>query len=558
MARLGVIVAVVILCMVAAAEAAPKAKKVKCQDRNSNCFHVKLLCPDECLRTCVVDCASCQPVCKAPPPPPPASPPPPPKAKKPKSPPPPPPASPPPPPPKAKKPKSPPPPASPPPPPPKAKKPKSPPPPPPASPPPPPKAKQPKSPPPPTATTPELSSPPPPTNTPSPPPPVTATPSSPPPPSNTPPSPTPPVATPSPPPPPSNTPPSPTPPVATPSPPPPPSNTPSPTPPVATPSPPSNTPSPTPPVSTPSTPPPPSSESAGQSKVKCKKKEYPKCYDQEFTCPKSCPSQCEVDCETCKPVCPCNLPGAVCQDPRFIGGDGITFYFHGKKGHDFCLVSDSNLHINGHFIGKRNYNMSRDFTWVQSIGILFDTHELYIGAKRTSKWENSRDHLIISLDDTPIFLPDQEGSKWQSSSITITRTRDVNVVEVEVEGNFKIKAAVVPITQEDSRIHKYGVNEEDCFAHLDLSFKFYTMSGEVDGVLGQTYAQNYVSKAKMGVSMPVLGGEDKFSSSNIFATDCRVAKFYGGSKKSEVKQSFEYEDMKCGSGMDGLGVVCKR
>ncbi|CAM8878934.1 unnamed protein product [Rhodiola kirilowii] len=549
MARLGAIVAVVILCMVAAAEAAPKAKKVKCQDRNSNCFHVKLLCPDECLRTCVVDCASCQPVCKAPPPPPPASPPPPPKAKKPKSPPPPPP--------KAKKPKSPPPPppASPPPPPPKAKKPKSPPPPPPASPPPPPKAKQPKSPPPPTATTPELSSPPPPTNTPSPPPPVTATPSSPPPPSNTPPSPTPPVATPSPPPPPSNTP-SPTPPVATPS---PPSNTPpSPTPPVATPSPPSNTPSPTPPVSTPSTPPPPSSESAGQSKVKCKKKEYPKCYDQEFTCPKSCPSQCEVDCETCKPVCPCNLPGAVCQDPRFIGGDGITFYFHGKKGHDFCLVSDSNLHINGHFIGKRNYNMSRDFTWVQSIGILFDTHELYIGAKRTSKWENSRDHLIISLDDTPIFLPDQEGSKWQSSSITITRTRDVNVVEVEVEGNFKIKAAVVPITQEDSRIHKYGVNEEDCFAHLDLSFKFYAMSGEVDGVLGQTYAQNYVSKAKMGVSMPVLGGEDKFSSSNIFATDCRVAKFYGGSKKSEVKQSFEYEDMKCGSGMDGLGVVCKR
>ncbi|KAK4340211.1 hypothetical protein RND71_041673 [Anisodus tanguticus] len=47
----------------------------------------------------------------------------------------------------------------------------------------------------------------------------------------------------------------------------------------------------------------------------------------------------------------CDKPGAVCQDPRFIGADGITFYFHGKD-KDFCLVSDSNLHINGHFIGN--------------------------------------------------------------------------------------------------------------------------------------------------------------------------------------------------------------
>lgn len=77
----------------------------------------------------------------------------------------------------------------------------------------------------------------------------------------------------------------------------------------------------------------------------------------------------------------CNQVGAVCQDPRFIGGDGITFYFHGKKDHDFCLVSDSNLHINGHFIGRRNPDMKRDFTWVQALGILFDTHQLYVGKR---------------------------------------------------------------------------------------------------------------------------------------------------------------------------------
>ncbi|KAB1227280.1 hypothetical protein CJ030_MR1G029350 [Morella rubra] len=64
----------------------------------------------------------------------------------------------------------------------------------------------------------------------------------------------------------------------------------------------------------------------------------------------------QVDCVTCSPVYNCNRPGAVCQDPRFVGRDGIVFYFHGQQERDFCIVSDSNLHINAHFIGKRNHN----------------------------------------------------------------------------------------------------------------------------------------------------------------------------------------------------------
>ncbi|KAF3793172.1 hypothetical protein EJ110_NYTH10290 [Nymphaea thermarum] len=84
----------------------------------------------------------------------------------------------------------------------------------------------------------------------------------------------------------------------------------------------------------------------------------------------------------------CDKPGAVCQDPRFIGGDAITFYFHGKKDSDFCLLSDSNLHINAHFIGKRGQGMKRDFIWVQSIVLLHgsQSHQLYIGATKASSW----------------------------------------------------------------------------------------------------------------------------------------------------------------------------
>ncbi|PON60492.1 Root cap [Parasponia andersonii] len=370
----------------------------------------------------------------------------------------------------------------------------------------------------------------------------------------------PPPPTPQSPPPPTLSPPPPSPPPPTPSP-PPPSPPPDSPPPTLSPPLPSSPPRSPPPTYTPPPPPSPSSEASGERRVRCRNKNYRNCYGIKHTCPSACPDQCEVDCVTCSPVCNCNRPGAVCQDPRFIGGDGITFYFHGKKDRDFCLVSDGNLHINGHFIGKRNPNMTRDFTWVQSIGILFDNHKLYVGAKKTPKWNSAIDRLSLTLDGEPIFLPTGEGTTWKSRSpphvVSVSRIQDANSVEIEVEGNFKIKATVVPITDKDSRIHRYAITEEDCFAHLDLSFKFYALSGEVNGVLGQTYGKNYVSRVKMGVAMPVLGGEREFAASSLFAADCAVARFDGKFAKG-YGGSEEFVGMNCASGMDGRGVVCKR
>ncbi|XP_051151147.1 uncharacterized protein LOC127265411 [Andrographis paniculata] len=340
------------------------------------------------------------------------------------------------------------------------------------------------------------------------------------------------------------------PPVVTPTPPPPPPN-----------SNPSGPPSPShgspPPEMAPS--PPDSSEAAGGKRVRCKNSAYPGCNYQEHQCPADCPNHCEVDCVTCKPVCNCNMPGAVCQDPRFIGADGITFYFHGKKERDFCLVSDTNLHINAHFIGRRIENIGRDFTWVQSLGILFGKHQVFIGAKKTATWDDAVDRLQLSFNGMPVILREQKGAKWQpafSPGILITRSHDTNAVVIEVEGNFQIKAAVVPITEKDSRIHKYGITGDNCFAHLDLGFKFYSLSDSVNGVLGQTYARNYTSRAKMGIDMPVLGGEKEFASSNIFSTDCTVARFAG--TQTSISNDFQFMDLSCSSGSNGSGVVCKR
>ncbi|XP_022952949.1 basic proline-rich protein [Cucurbita moschata] len=278
----------------------------------------------------------------------------------------------------------------------------------------------------------------------------------------------------------------------------------------------------------PSTPPP--SSSAGAAKrVRCKNANYPQCYNMIHTCPSACPNGCQVDCVTCKPVCHCDRPGAVCQDPRFIGGDGITFYFHGQKDKDFCLVSDPNLHINAHFIGKRNPSLTRDFTWVQSLGILFNTHRLLIAAQKTAVWDDSIDRLTIALDDVPVALPESEGSQWQhpteNPTIVIVRLGAANHVMVEAKGLFRITAKVVPITEEDSRVHSYGIDEGDSFAHLDVGFKFFELSGGVNGVLGQTYGAGYVSNVNLKAAMPVMGREKEFETSSLFAADCAVARF---------------------------------
>ncbi|KAL6270482.1 hypothetical protein ACE6H2_027393 [Prunus campanulata] len=348
--------------------------------------------------------------------------------------------------------------------------------------------------------------------------------------------------------------------------------TPSPTPPTITPTPPSPSPSPPPPAphyqSPPPTPSPPTSSSPPPStptpspptssspptpstspkKAKCKNKYYPQCYNIEHVCPSSCPGGCEVDRVTCKP-----------------DGDGITFYFHGKKDRDFCLLSDPNLHINAHFIGRRNHNMKRDFTWVQSIAILFGKHQLFLGAQKTATWDDSTDRLALSFDGEPITLPKSEGARWKSTSVptvSLTRVDGTNNVMVEVEGSFRITAKVVPITEEDSRIHNYGITKDDTFAHLDLGFKFFSLSNQVSGVLGQTYRPDYVSRVNIGANMPVMGGDREFETSSLFATDCAIASFNGGSvgsgSEANSLESLELPSLSCASGMDGQGVVCKR
>ncbi|KAJ0733693.1 hypothetical protein HanPI659440_Chr11g0411171 [Helianthus annuus] len=300
-----------------------------------------------------------------------------------------------------------------------------------------------------------------------------------------------------------------------------------------------------------------------------------RCEHQTLYCPSECPSSesndpeakvCRIDCYSpkCKAECKhrkpdCNSPGSACYDPRFIGGDGIVFYFHGKVNEHFALISDSNLQINGRFIGHRPAGRSRDFTWIQSLGLLFNSHTFSLEATKSATWDGEIDHLKFAYDGEEISLPIGGLSTWKSreEEIKVERTSGLNSVMVTIPGVVEILANVVPVTAEDDRIHGYNVPSDDCFAHLEVQFRFAGLSDGVEGVLGRTYQPDFKNPAKPGVAMAVVGGEDKYKTSSLLAADCANCVFDSSNVVGNEKQMVTLDCSAKGL-FQGNGIVCKK
>ncbi|XAR59120.1 hypothetical protein NMG60_11014776, partial [Bertholletia excelsa] len=271
-----------------------------------------------------------------------------------------------------------------------------------------------------------------------------------------------------------------------------------------------------------------------------------KCFHKYVKCPDECPrthpkdpnaKACFMDCYSpkCEAVCRrrkpnCNGNGAACYDPRFIGGDGIVFYFHGRRNEHFTLISDEDIQINARFIGLRPEGRSRDCTWIQALGLMFGHHNFTLEATKAEKWDNEVDHLKFTYDGRNLTLPQGHFSEWNSSTnnLTIERTSDRNSVTVTVPGLVELFATVVPITEKENLVHNYQIPSDDCFAHLEVQFRFIGLSPKVEGILGRTYRPEFENPAKPGVEMPVVGGEDKYWTSSLLSTDCKLCVFTPG------------------------------
>ncbi|KAI9196704.1 hypothetical protein LWI28_026265 [Acer negundo] len=240
----------------------------------------------------------------------------------------------------------------------------------------------------------------------------------------------------------------------------------------------------------------------------------------------------------------CNGFGSLCYDPRFVGGDGVMFYFHGAKGGNFAIVSDDNLHINAHFIGTRPEGRTRDYTWVQALAIMFDTHTLVIAAKRVSHWDDKVEALTVRWDGETVEVPTDGEEEWRvvkdGREVVVERTADTNSVRVTVAGLVQMDVKVRPIGAEENRVHNYQLPDNDAFAHLETQFRFSNLSDLVEGVLGKTYRPDYVSPVKRGVPMPMMGGEDKYQTPSLYSPLCNFCRFHRPSWFTAIEEVAQY------------------
>ncbi|XP_048141688.1 uncharacterized protein LOC115739726 [Rhodamnia argentea] len=317
-----------------------------------------------------------------------------------------------------------------------------------------------------------------------------------------------------------------------------------------------------------------SSAKAKRQQVTCNSRRS-ECFLKPVTCPVECPQvkpedpmakACYLDCYSpkCEAVCRkrkpnCSGTGAACYDPRFVGGDNIVFYFHGRSNKHYALVSDTDLQVNARFIGLRPVGTARDFTWIQALGLLFGSHTFTLEATRAETWSDEIDHLRFSYDGTSITLPETHNSEWNSprNEIKLERTVSKNSVTLLIQETLELFVSVVPITEEDNTIHGYGIPRNDSFAHLEVQFRFFGLSPRVDGVLGRTYRADFANPAKPGVEMAVVGGEDKYRTSSLLLSDCASCVFTPGDKVVSLLR--QYGMLSCSSGVeDGIGMICRK
>ncbi|KAH0986736.1 hypothetical protein GBA52_013913 [Prunus armeniaca] len=150
----------------------------------------------------------------------------------------------------------------------------------------------------------------------------------------------------------------------------------------------------------------------------------------------------------------------------------------------------------------------------------------------------------------------------QAMPLEWRRTSSKNSVLITLPEVAEISVNVVPVTKkEDDRIHNYQIPSDDCFAHLEVQFRFYGLSSNVEGVLGRTYQPDFKNPAKPGVAMPVVGGEQKYRTTSLVSADC-IACVFTQSRKlyqtdSRVLDSEESFDC-TGNSFGGNGIVCRK
>ena len=170
--------------------------------------------------------------------------------------------------------------------------------------------------------------------------------------------------------------------------------------------------------------------------------------------------------------------------------------------------------------------------------------------------------MKFSYNGEELTIPEYPLTYWESQGtyIRVERIASKNSVLVTIPEVAEISVNVVLVTHEDDKIHNYQIPSDDCFAHLEVQFRFYGLSSNVEGVLGRTYQPDFKNPAKAGVAMPVVGGEYKYKTTSLVSADCLACVFTQARMSDQTElRVMDHGKLDCtGNAFSGNGIVCRK
>ena len=242
--------------------------------------------------------------------------------------------------------------------------------------------------------------------------------------------------------------------------------------------------------------------------------------------------------------------GSGSGDPHFVGARGTRYDFNGLPGKDYCLFTDSSVHMNMHMIGHF-VNHSKVRTWMGKLGIMWKeggkSHSLVLSAREGPELERGSGFLAgAELDN--VALPTLQvgesralpgGVNFTFNHISPWGPEKKNLSDVYF---VKLPGLVTIRVQLRVETHPSLRTSTNAWTHVDVALRQVHPTSKVHGVLGQTFRKDRDSRAMKYSALGSLlrrsvaadghsgagfldGSTADYETSSVSAADCRFSAF---------------------------------
>lgn len=248
-------------------------------------------------------------------------------------------------------------------------------------------------------------------------------------------------------------------------------------------------------------------------------------------------------------------PPGVKGDPHFTGADNSHFDFTGEPGNNYCLLSDSHVHVNAYYGGRFDRwgdNPHKPLTWIRKLGIMWGEHTITLAAREGARWQYDEGYMSqIEVDGDSVKLNQAgDSASFANGAIEISWMAAKLPSADDLVDVYTVKVAQVLLMRLTLRPEVELLRTaEDGVVHFTVELPTADVSNMAHGVLGQTFRSDRrfkLSKQNLVfdklLNAEVVPGENAegflegkaadYKASGLLNADCKVARFTGAISRS--------------------------